>query len=454
MPHLTPDAEASPRSAYQGRISRRHASHAVVNPTDQCSLACAHCLYATPLQRQAGAPRPSELDPATAGRLGTFLADAGVRQLVISGGGEPLENLPAIVSLIGALSTVEELVIITSCHYARSGAETEAALGPVLETLARQPGSVRLIIRLSADVGHRIDPACYRRVAEWAAGRASGQVSVQAVVRSTMSDLARGAAGTWLGAFSVDAASVGPPAMLPVIDGMPVTWIRAGGAEVPVIFKPDYGLGFQQRVMQRDWRYLAQAEDRAGTPFNLSWRGARGQGHNYYGTIIRGEEHCRPLLAGGPEYITPKSDQAKGLSLYATASGRTYVNAGPPDAWLAAGDLPSWDGALARYDRDALMNLAVNNPTAVLYALAREADPAIAGRADAENFVFSPARLSMRTARLRAYLAGIQASAAMYADPGERERMWESLAGLDDREQPQGRFPDPIVGNCVSIYEQ
>ncbi len=116
MPPLTPDAEASPRSAYQGRISRRHASHAVVNPTDQCSLACAHCLYATPLQRQAGAPRPSELDPATAGRLGTFLADAGVRQLVISGGGEPLENLPAIVSLTGALSTVEELVIITSCH--------------------------------------------------------------------------------------------------------------------------------------------------------------------------------------------------------------------------------------------------------------------------------------------------------------------------------------------------
>ena len=100
------------------------------------------------------------------------------------------------------------------------------------------------------------------------------------------------------------------------------------------------------------------------------------------------------------------------------------------------------------------MNLAVNNPPAVVYALAREADPAIAGRADAENFVFSPARLSMRTARLRAYLAGIQASAAMYADPGERERMWESLAGLDDREQPQGRFPDPIVGNCVSIYEQ
>lgn len=100
------------------------------------------------------------------------------------------------------------------------------------------------------------------------------------------------------------------------------------------------------------------------------------------------------------------------------------------------------------------MNLAVNNPTAVLYALAREADPAIAGRADAENFVFSPARLSMRTARLRAYLAGIQASAAMYADPSERERTWESLAGLDDREQPQGRYPDPIVGNCVSIYEQ
>ena len=71
------------------------------------------------------------------------------------------------------------------------------------------------------------------------------------------------------------------------------------------------------------------------------------------------------------------------------------------------------------------MNLAVNNPTAALYALAREADPGIAARADAENFVFSPARLSMRTARLRAYLAGLQASAGLFSRPAERSHLWE-----------------------------
>ena len=63
------------------------------------------------------------------------------------------------------------------------------------------------------------------------------------------------------------------------------------------------------------------------------------------------------------------------------------------------------------------MNLAVNNPTAALYALAGEADPGIAARADTENFVFSPARLSMRTARLRAYLAGLQATAGLFQQP-------------------------------------
>lgn len=108
------------------------------------------------------------------------------------------------------------------------------------------------------------------------------------------------------------------------------------------------------------------------------------------GPILRGEAHCRSLLGGSREYVTPKQDQVKGLSLYATASGRLYVNAGPPDAWLGIDRLPGWDSAIAGYDRDALMNLAVNNPTAVLYAVAREADPGIAVRADTENFGVLP----------------------------------------------------------------
>ncbi len=426
----------------------------MVNPTDRCSLSCAHCLFSTPLQKQTGAPRPDDLTPAAAARLGAFLARAGVRQLVISGGGEPLENLPAVLALTEALATAEELVVITSGHYAQSQSAASAHLDPLLQAFARHHASVRLIIRLSADVGHQIDPSCYRRMVEWAAAQAAGPVDVRAILRSSMHDLARGAAGNWLSAFGPAVPSIGAPGTLPVIDGMPVTWLRSGEAEVPVIFKPDYGLGFGRPAPRQDWKYLVQAEERAGTPFNLSWRGPRGEGHNYYGTILRGETHCRALLGGSREYVTPKQDQIKGLSLYATASGRLYVNAGPPDAWLGIDRLPSWDSAVARYDRDALMNLAVNNPTAALYAMAREADPGIAVRADTENFVFSPARLSMRTARLRAYLAGLQASAGLFSDPAERSRAWQRLAGLDAAGQAPSRHSDPIVGNCASVYER
>jgi hypothetical protein len=426
----------------------------VVNPTDRCSLSCAHCLFSTPLQKQAGAPGPDELTPAAAAHLGAFLAQAGVRQLVISGGGEPLENLPAVIALTETLATVEELVVITSGHYAQSGPAASAYLDPLLQALADHHASVRLIIRLSADAGHRIDPSCYRRVADWAADHACGPVDVRAILRSSMSDLARGTAGSCLSAFGPGAPSIGAPGTLPVVDGMPVTWLRSGEAEIPVIFKPDYGLGFAAPALRHDWKHLVQAEERAGTPFNLSWRGPRGEGHNYYGTILRGETHCRSLLGGSPEYVTPKQDQVKGLSLYATASGRLYVNAGPPDAWLGIDRLPGWDNAVERYDRDALMNLAVNNPTAVLYAMAREADPGIAVRADTENFVFSPARLSMRTARLRAYLAGLQASAGLFSDPADRSRSWGRLTGLDQTERAQSRHSDPIVGDCASMYER
>lgn len=426
----------------------------MVNPTDRCSLSCAHCLFSAPLQKQAGAPRPAELTPAAAAHLGAFLAQAGVRQLVISGGGEPLENLPAVIALTEALTTAEELVVITSGHYAQSRPAASAHLDPVLQVFTRHDASVRLIIRLSADAGHRIDPACYRRVAEWAAEHACGPVEVRAVLRSSMSDLARGAAGSWLSAFGPGVPPAADPGTLPVVDGMPVSWLRWGDAEVPVIFKPDYGIGFGRPALRQDWKQLVQAEERAGTPFNLSWRGPRGQGHNYYGTILRGQAQCRSLLGGSREYVTPKQDQVKGLSLYATASGRLYVNAGPPDAWLGIDALPGWDSVVARYDRDALMNLAVNNPTAALYAMAREADAGIAVHADAENFVFSPARLSMRTARLRAYLAGLQASAGLFSGSAERSRAWERLAGLDETGQAHGRYSDPIVGNCASVYER
>ena len=450
---LTPD-ETALRTEYEGRLSRRFGSHAVVNPTDLCSLSCAHCLFSAPLQKQSGSPRPEALTPMTAGRLGTFLAESGVRQLVVSGGGEPLENLPAVVSLIESLSTVEELVIITSGHYAQSQSAASAHLDPVLEALAGHHAGKRMIVRLSADAGHRIDPSCYRRVVEWAGEHASGPVDVHAVLRSSMSDLVRGATGSWLSAFGSDIASIGTPDALPVIDGMPVAWLRSSGAEVPVIFKPDYGLGFARPVLRQDWRDLVQAEERAGTPFNLSWRGPRGEGHNYYGTIIRGAGHCRSLLDGRREYISPKQDQAKGLSLYATASGRLYVNAGPPDAWWKIDELPSWDRAVSRYDRDALMNLVVNNPTTALFGMAREADPEIAARADRENFVFSPARLSLRTPRLRVHLAEIQASGGMFGEPAERSSIWERFSGLDEAELPQSRYSDPIVGNCKSVYEQ
>ena len=452
-PLLAPDDTAL-RLEYAGRLSRRSATHAVVNPTDRCSLSCAHCLFSAPRQKQAGASKPDELTPAAAAHLGAFLAQAGVRQLVISGGGEPLENLPAVIALTETLATAEELVLITSGHYAQSGPAASAHLDPLLQAFAQHHAGVRLIIRLSADAGHRIDPACYRRVADWAAGHACDRVEVRVILRSAMSDLARGAAGSWLSAFAPAVPPLGDPGSLPVIDGMPVTWLRHGGTDIPVIFKPDYGLGFGRPARTQDWKHLVRAEERAGTPFNLSWRGPRGEGHNYYETILRGQAHCRSLLGGGREYVTPKQDQIKGLSLYATASGRLYVNAGPPDAWLGIGTLPGWDAVVARYDRDALMNLAVNNPTATLYAMAREADPGIAVRADTENFVFSPARLSMRTARLRAYLAGIQATGGWFSDLAERSRAWELLASRDETAEPQARHSDPIVGNCGSAYER
>lgn len=454
---LTAARSSELRLGYAGRISRRRAAHAVVNPTDRCSLSCPQCLYSAPLQKQAGAPLPAELAPGDAARLGTLLAEAGVRQLVISGGGEPLEAPETVTALITAADSVEELVIITSAHYATDRERAAAALDPVLEAFTASPAAQRLIIRLSADAGHRVDPACYRHAAEWAAARHGGRAEVRVIIRAAASDLQAGRAPRWLAELGADPDRTGDTAALPVIDGMPAAWLRPAGTatEIPVIFKPDYGLGLARHTTApapaSGWRYLAACEERAGTPFNLSWRGPRGEGHNYYGTLLAGEEHCRELAAGRRDYIAPKDDTAKGLALYATARGRLYVNAGPPDTWLPVSRLPSWHGILSLLDHDALACLALNNPTGVLLALASEASPGIPGRADTDNFVFSPARLSMETARLRAWLAQAADAGGLLAPAAERRSLWKHLAGLD--ETPHPRHSDPVTGNCETIHD-
>jgi hypothetical protein len=72
-------------------------STAFVWPTENCSIGCAHCNFAS-LPRRPGQPSDLTLDPA--GLVG-WLVDAGARGLTLCGGGEPLDERDFCDEVVG-----------------------------------------------------------------------------------------------------------------------------------------------------------------------------------------------------------------------------------------------------------------------------------------------------------------------------------------------------------------
>lgn len=133
----------------------RTASTVYVWPTAVCRVGCDHCNFASPASSRRISSNLVANNPE---QVLAFVADLDSWKVVLSGGGEPFEEVPFVLHFVEKVTTPQlaEIEIITSGMFAA----TEQSCLEVLEALARafkshtDPRPVRLTLRLSVDWFH------------------------------------------------------------------------------------------------------------------------------------------------------------------------------------------------------------------------------------------------------------------------------------------------------------
>lgn len=449
------------------------ANYAVVNPIDYCPVGCAHCMFSSKA-------RPEAMDIALRTNhlhsLSGVLRGADVRELVLTGGGEPFENLPAMLHLIEEVPSLEHVVVINSAYFAQDTGATRETLDSLLSACREKRVSrgwkpVELTMRISRDDSY-MKAVPLDNIARVVSYLDNHPGSFHLIIRTLMADeggediqLAQLVGGRLAPSLEVD-----PPS----IDGLHTRWIkREGTTDIAVLYKPAYftGRGRLSRNERRRgsgasvWE-IAEAELKAGTPLNLAIRGPRGEGHDYYQTLLRGESHWRECLGGG-DYVTPKDPAAKQLALFVSASGDISINSGVPDLHFSVNHLTSWDEFLSLSFFEPLQHFLVSRGPFAALQIAEEVEPSVRERVADTGFVFSISLYSLETPALRLYVAlramqellaagEIEVSdefTALLAEPASALR--QAYANRPSEEQAATRDIrtfDPIRGGAPSAW--
>lgn len=143
------------------------ASTCYVWPTDDCSVGCAHCNFASPRSSKTF-DRYRIADDVD--RALELVNGMGLWKAVLSGGGEPMEEPAFCERFISGVDSaqLEEIELITSAAFATSAAETTRVLGNLRnawDTRGPDKARARFTVRLSVDWFHTkrigINPAAH-----------------------------------------------------------------------------------------------------------------------------------------------------------------------------------------------------------------------------------------------------------------------------------------------------
>lgn len=467
----------------------RKANVAVINADDKCPLKCTNCMYAAPVAQKIYGGNPPFVSLMEIRRFVELANQADIKLLVFSGGGESIENIEAIEYTLSHCATIEEVVIITSAYFAKSPASVEDIFERIIKAIkvgrrCREEKTLSLIFRISYDQFHQVPVEYIANLLRHIIKVTDSAVQVKGIVRTIYRtsgnhdlELAERLGANLLPHKNVGVPSVEPP----VIDGFPTRWLVMDGHEIPIIYKPTYfeGLAKVRKIddisstSAASWQGVKQAEELAGTHLNLTIRGPRGEGHNYYETILRGYTYWENSLRKVAEYVTPKWQRDKQLCIYVPADGRLIINASAPDAYYRILEVRNWEQFLSDNYRDILQNTVINDSIDTLVAIAEEVCPNLQELFDAHNFVFSIPRLTLAPPSLRLYLTirllqryaytrGIK-----FKDGVVHELITQTIESLQgafqdaakthaspSSKKQQSYVSDPIIGNEQSIFSK
>jgi len=396
---------------FKNSVPYREASYAVMNPTDFCPVGCPYCIYSShKLKKSRISKKPIDSFIKIANQ-------AKLKMLVFSGGGEPFENLKQILQAIENIKPLKDVIIITSGYFAKNPKITKNILDKIYNaanTKRERKNFEKLIItlRISRDSFHCRAIPLENLVNIINYVREKNDLSRLRILIRTILDHKEDEdlkLSEELG-FNLlpkkDRKNIYKN--LPIIDGLPTRWLinKKERIEIPIIYKPLYFMGRAENKNVRNtyslWKII-QSEKKSGTPFNLCIRGPKGEGHNYYETILKGyyfwKRNIKKII-----YNTPKHKVRKKLALYIPASGNVLINSGVPDIAPNLNKIKSWAHFLKIIYNDPVQRLLIERGPFFIKKFAEEVEENLNKKIEKTNFVFAISLLSLKTPALRLYV--------------------------------------------------
>lgn len=396
---------------FENSTPYKEASYAVINPIDFCPVGCAHCMYSSRKLRSC------KIDKKLMDSFIKLANQANLKMLVFSGGGEPFENLEQILRAIENIKSLKDIIIISSGYFAKTPKTTKNILDKIYNaanTKRERKNFKKLIItlRISRDssqcevvplqnlvniinyVSGRNDPSKFR-------------ILIRAILNYKEDEDSKLAEKLNFNLLpKKDKKNIYKD--LPIIDSFPTRWLinEKEKIEIPIIYKPLYFLGRAKNKNAQNihslWKII-QSEKNSGTPFNLCIRGPKGEGHNYYETILKGyyfwKKNIKKII-----YDTPKYKVKKKLALYIPASGNILINNGVPDIAPNLNKIKSWDQFLKIIYSDPIQRLLIEKGPFFIKSIAEEVEKSLTKKIEKTNFVFAISLLSLETSVLRLYI--------------------------------------------------
>ena len=127
---------------------------ACVFPTGICKSGCAQCFFKSIPRKIHALPEEESLSEEGISKTIRFLNDAHIEYLLISGGGEPTENLPAVLSLVRDVKSAKRIVLVTAGYFASNAIHGVKLVDQLQQALRSRKDETELVLRLSLDAGH------------------------------------------------------------------------------------------------------------------------------------------------------------------------------------------------------------------------------------------------------------------------------------------------------------
>lgn len=392
------------RNAFKDReaLTQRffRAGAVFLNPTNACGVGCAHCLYS--INTKAGKiDRNQKIDVDDLDATIPFLLDSRAHFVQFAGGGEPFNNIPAVVRVVESLPLLTNIVFVTSNHFAQTPASTKRTLDKLeqanLTRIRKGWGPVTYTIRVSWDSSKKdvVPPITAKNLVDEIEGRkAKGDTQFTVAFRMILYDGEKLIDQEKLLAGVLSAKIYPEHVNKGVFPSRNIKLLN--GNVIKIVYRPFYRDGRGKTAKIEDTKYsLQELIDQTVRHYGAFYLATRGDESEGYGPLL-----C-VVNEDKPESTQPEAFQ---LAPYIPATGKVLLNGGAPDNSRHFSEYTGWEDFLMQHLMDPLERFGIEHGVLEYPNIAQEVSADIWQRIHATNFALEIPLQSMATPALRLYV--------------------------------------------------